>query len=583
MPIQLTDNQRRSWASSPSELSTFLINITEFIIEISAPKALKNPKSKEFVIFSQVSAKILQYICSENANYLALSGAYFRHIKKDGLIDWTSKDEDGLNALLGPYRHTASGSVYLRSFTTEQRSGSDAHCAFLRTILFTDLEPLVPEDSDLNDLLTSALKVVDFLTTPYAVLFEEADVHKKTTSGTDLQWSSMQKGIKGAVDNLFKLKTKSVSAFKKPISSKLQTQAAKMEKDLQIFQSCLGIENVRLEAQALHQALSEKYQSLKNRHDELGNFIRSLSPELPKTATLEDCIRAYGEHWQASYDKLKQQNFKKQYDQTLAELEILRQEIKAKQADIEQHQQQAPNPSLKQSMEELQAKCDKLMQENKGLLDKATELAHAQSLMTPQNNPLKMTFKTWIKSLLGQLSHLQQTVQQSDKTIDTLKKNNIKLAAENQSLKDQLQTRIESSLPPHSTMSADNAISPLETWGILLQQHCKGTNSAGVKAIMAEIEKLQKTAWPETEKLSMLSLKMREIAMSRKDSSWSKSHFFGKGRHQGVQALYTLMADKAFSLHNETCCDQLLNLLTKGHFVHTKDEQREEKSPLLVQ
>lgn len=581
MPIQLTDCQRRSWASSPSELSSFLINISELLIEIIAPKALKNEKSEYSQLFSQVSTKILQYISSENFNVLALSGAYFRHQKKEGLITWTVADNNGLNALLGPYRQEASASAYLNSFSTEERSASEAHCAFLRRILFADLEPLVAKDKRYDDLLASAIKVIDFLTTPYAVLFEEAEVHKKTTSGTDLQWSSMQKGLKGAVDALFKMKTKSVTAFKKPISSRLQAQAAKMEKDLQIFQSCLAVENVRLEAQAHYLTLSEKYERLQKRHDELSDYIRSLSPELPKTTPLEDCIRAYGEHWQASYEKLKLQNFKKQYEESLAEQETLRQQIKAKQAEIEKLVQKAPPLPLKQPLEDLKAKCDKLLEENKALMDKASELANAQTLMTPENNPQKMPFIAWIKNLLNQLKNLQQAMQQANKAIATLKQNNKELAAENQHLKDQLQTGFDSSpamMHPH-----DEAVPRLETWESLLQQHCTGTNSTGVKEIMAEIKKLQKKAWPETEKLSMLSLKMREIAAARKDSHWSKSHFFGKGRHQGVQSLYTLMADDAFSLHNKACCRQLQDIFNTTRFVHGKNENREEEKPLLIQ
>ncbi|QRN02795.1 hypothetical protein GH742_02270 [Legionella sp. MW5194] len=582
MPIQLTPLQRRSWASSPSELSAFLINISEFIIEISKPKALKDKKSEYTQLFSQVSTKILQYISSENSNALALSGAYFRHLKKEGLMSWTVADNNALNALLAPYRQEASAAVYLNSFCTEERSASDAHCAFLRTILFADLEPLVAKNKQFDDFLASAIKVIDFLTTPYIVLFEEAETHKKTTSGTDLQWSSMQKGLKGARDALLNMIPKSVAPFKKPISSRLQAQTAQMDKDLQIFQSCLAVENVRLETQAHYQALSEKYQHLQQRHEELGVFIRALLKEpLGTNATLEDYIRAYGEHWQASYEKLKVQQFKQQYEAALAEQENLRKQIKEQQAEIEKLLHKAPNQPLKQPLEDLKAKCDKLAQENKGLIDKAVELANAQSLMTPQNNPQKMPFIAWIKNLLNQLKTFQQAQLQSEKTIAILKQNNKDLAAQNQQLKDQLQTGVDSS--PAVMHLHDEAVPRLETWESLLQQHCTGTNSTGVKEIMAEIKKLQKKAWPETEKISMLSLKMREIAASRKDSHWSKSHFFGKGRHQGVQMLYTLMADEAFSLHNKACCKQLQDLFTKTHFVYDKKETREEQKPLLIQ
>ncbi|MFC7782259.1 hypothetical protein [Legionella taurinensis] len=581
MPIQLTPLQRRTWASSPSELSAFLINISEFIIEISKPKALKDNKPEYTQLFSQVSTKILQYISSENSNALALSGAYFRYLKKEGLMTWTVADNNALNALLGPYRQEASASVYLKSFCTEERSASDAHCAFLRTILFADLEPLVAKNKQLDDFLASAIKVIDFLTTPYIVLFEEAEAHKKTTSGTDLQWSSMQKGLKGARDALLNLIPKSVPPFKKPISSKLQAQTAQMDKDLQIFQSCLAVENVRLETQAHYQALLEKYQRLQQRHEELSVFIRALLKEpLGTNATLEDYIRAYGEHWQASYEKLKVQQFKQQYEASLAEQENLRKQIKEQQAEIEKLVHKTPPLPLKQPLEDLKVKCDKLAQENKALIDKASELANAQSLMTSQNNPQKMSFIAWIKNLLNQLKNLQQTQQQSDKAIATLKQNNKELAAQNQQLKDQLQTGFDSS---PAVMHPQETLPQLETWEKLLQQHCTGTNSAGVKEIMAEIKKLQKKAWPETEKLSMLSLKMREIAASRKDSHWSKSHFFGKGRHQGVQSLYTLMADEAFSLHNKAYCNQLQDLFTKTHFVHDKEENREEQKPLLIQ
>jgi hypothetical protein len=86
------------------------------------------------------------------------------------------------------------------------------------------------------------------------------------------------------------------------------------------------------------------------------------------------------------------------------------------------------------------------------------------------------------------------------------------------------------------------------------------------------MKKMQTNSLPEPDKLGLIGYKMRQIASSRKENSWSKLHFFAKkGRHQGAQDLYDLLSSKDFSLHNATDTQRLLDLLEDPNrqFTHT--------------
>lgn len=95
------------------------------------------------------------------------------------------------------------------------------------------------------------------------------------------------------------------------------------------------------------------------------------------------------------------------------------------------------------------------------------------------------------------------------------------------------------------------------------QEKFKNTNSTGVKQMISYMKNIQTNNKSLTEemKLGLVSNQMHDIATRRKDSSWSKSHFFGNGRHPGVQELYNLLADKDFSLHNVEKTKELLSMI----------------------
>lgn len=587
MPIGLTKDQRGSWASSPSEMSTFLVNIAEFAIEIIAPKKLKDLDSKHAKIFSQASEKIFRYISAENFKLMALSGAYFRHIKSQ-VVDWSGEDEKELTTLLAPYLNGFTGSQYLASFSTNGKNASEAHCAFLRAILFPDLEILTKEEhgGKLDTLLTSAIKVIDFLTTPYAVLFEEAGSEKKTTSGLDLQWSSMQKAVKRSVDELIEIKPKSSLLPQlnlKPVRSKIIIQKEKIETSLLIFQGSLGIENIRLEMLERYNKLQNEFKDLKKKYDDLESYICQIDPT-PGTFTPKQRIQNYGKRWEVSYAKAKKENFKASLDEALIEVGELRQQLLEKETEIQQWMEKSSQQE--KVIAQMKAEQDQLREENNRLKAKADELDTSQSLITTENNPNKLPFINWIKHLLVQITQLTQSNEQLNKEIASLQHKNKKLTEENQSLQKPFKLEIgePSSLPPPVLSdNVDASLPSLGTWAELLRSHCLGTNSTGMKEIMAEANQLLQEKMNETEKLSCLSIKMRQIASERKDSSWSKSHFFGKGRHSGIQKLYDLMAENGFSLHTKGYCDRLKDLLSKENFIHQENQGNEETQNLLFQ
>lgn len=89
----------------------------------------------------------------------------------------------------------------------------------------------------------------------------------------------------------------------------------------------------------------------------------------------------------------------------------------------------------------------------------------------------------------------------------------------------------------------------------------KNTNSTGVKDMITCMKSLRVELVSETDTLAMISQKMRQISKAREDSAWSKSHVFFKGRHQGIQDLYTILANDSFSLNNPGEVQTLLDLI----------------------
>lgn len=78
----------------------------------------------------------------------------------------------------------------------------------------------------------------------------------------------------------------------------------------------------------------------------------------------------------------------------------------------------------------------------------------------------------------------------------------------------------------------------------------KKTNSTGLKDMMKLMDRLDSMGdkVDDATKFARLGAKMHEIAVSRKDSWWSKSKIIGDGRTKVADDVYKIMADPNFSL-----------------------------------
>lgn len=531
-PILLSSKTRSLWASSPSDVSTVLINMMTVITEALSKKGIKE-NSKEQLFISEASERIINLLSTENFNKSAVIGAYYRSLKYHDLVTMTTDDLKSITEVLQSIGIQENAEEYLKSFYRDDRSPRDAHVAFLKSFLFNIKHNLLAEVKDkynepINNLIDATLNVVEFMNTPFSVLDAEATINKKTNSGIDLQWTTMQKALEAAMDALIKAKTNP--------SENMKGKVWEIKRDLLKFQGAFGIQNTRYEGQNAMAQLQEKHKAISERYETLAHYVFRLSRHTSSNQfnpeeDLQPYIQQYGQRWKQICEK---QKANKPDEQLKLELQETKRQLRTAIDDILRLTKEKSN----------------LLEQEIQLKDQVKQLIEIESLHQTKAGPNTFTkIIDWINSLLETIKELSTTNAQLIQQVAVLKRENQNLK-KNPAIQEELTTA-------HST----NKSLTTDFLSAKFASKFANTNSTGVKEIMTFITYLQEQPYLEDTKLDLLRIKMVDIASARKDNAWSNSSFFGAGRQPAVKQLYELLTEPNFSLTNTEKANGLLSIL----------------------
>ncbi len=562
-PIQLSTDTRKSWASDPRDLSNLLINVITIISEVVTDKADK-------VYLDAIKIGVNSYFNKENFQVTATIGAFYR-ASNPNIVTITDEDLECIKSQLVRMDIKEAPESYLKRFTALARSPKDSHIALLKEFLFPHLGLQTKDKykAPITELINATLNVVDFMNTPVAVLYAEEEFNE-ITANLEKKWDNAIAGLIGALTQLLPLKTKPSEIMKSKVSEIIS--------DLDRFQSTFRSQKMLHETQQENLKLKTDWHA---KYLELAQYIHAhMNTESKEFDINGDFIQPlidYGTNWHAQYIALESKQAEEketlEVEQMSDKLKLHTLDASVKNLTLEAEKIKQENEALKVNSARQLKEIDTLKERLQKQLEELTAIQQVnQSFVTSGINQrkeivdLKVTVQKQLKELITIKQDVLSKASNDTHKHDSAPQRDNDLAQDTTATQDNPKNGTEQSAPP---IAPPFPIIDLTDLIKQFEAKFKNTNSSGIKEIISYMKVLETEQITEFDKLALLSDTMRRITLERKDSSWSKSHFFGKGRHQGVQELYDLMANKSFSLNVPDKADKFLAMIEDTNKVFT--------------
>ncbi|KTD40663.1 hypothetical protein [Legionella parisiensis] len=484
----LNANELSQWTDGDADLLSKLL----LYLFLFMRTATNNGKDTNFA-YERVEANIRNFISVRGDDRLhipvlnrasvdasALLGAYLRQdivLKGKPIVELSDEQIQVVHNFVKPL--IPEGFTPKIFFDGLEGSPAQKHVTILKLLIFKGVstedqkgmfKPKYAENVDA--LLDSVLKLVEFMRTPFKVLDLEEIASKAlakqlgkeqaSTSGIDLQWASLYNAINRCLEDIITLKKGKIG--------KAGEFLEQIHEFLGTCQKCFGVANagykvkkeILVEIQKRDEELSETFKALgfpEGNPVKITHYITAFRESLVqrepekaeaiKAMTLTQLINTYAAQWQAALDKIKN------------ELASSKQELQKTKDTL--HQQESALAQSDKQLKSVQRQYEALKLES----DKTSRTLEKQHLELERLKQVESTSKETIKKLKEEIEKTRIDAQQNSSNLVKLEKEVSAVKRENEELKIQL---VSAKKHEQTVLELRRRLEALQRENILLKQ-----------------------------------------------------------------------------------------------------------------